>query len=136
MKRLDILAKPENLPRVLAFLNEGLAECDCEASKVRQLEVAIEEMYANVSLYAYADETGTISIEMELDPKADCMRMRFIDSGIAFNPLTRPDPNVKLPLRERQRGGLGVYIVKKCVDRVHYEYLDGKNVLTIEKRLA
>jgi anti-sigma regulatory factor (Ser/Thr protein kinase) len=57
----------------------------------------------------------------------------FIDSGIEYNPLAKTDPDVTLKVEDREIGGLGIFLVKKCMDDVRYEYKDGKNVLTIEK---
>ena len=56
-------------------------------------------------------------------------------SGVPFDPLLKPDPDVTLPAEERQIGGLGIYMVKKSMDSMEYERRDGKNILTIRKTL-
>ena len=63
------------------------------------------------------------------------MILTFIDNGLPFNPLERPDPDVTLSVFERTPGGLGIYMVRNSMDEVTYEYKDGKNVLTIRKRM-
>lgn len=60
----------------------------------------------------------------------------FSDGGIPYNPLSRAEPDITLSAEERGIGGLGIYLVKKSMDDVVYEYRDGKNVLTIKKVLA
>ncbi|MBR4437044.1 MAG: ATP-binding protein, partial [Spirochaetales bacterium] len=57
-----------------------------------------------------------------------------IDDGEAFDPLAKSDPDIDLSAEERQIGGLGIFMVKKSMDSVEYEYRDGKNILTISKR--
>ena len=59
----------------------------------------------------------------------------FIDSGVPFNPLEKPDPDVTLSVEERGIGGLGIFMVKKSMDDVQYSYDNGFNILTIYKRI-
>ena len=59
----------------------------------------------------------------------------FIDKGVPYDPLTRPDPDITLSAEERQIGGLGIYMVKRSMDDLAYRREDGRNVLTIRKRI-
>ena len=58
-----------------------------------------------------------------------------IDFGKEYNPLAKADPNTSLALMERRKGGLGIFMVKKSMDDMTYEYKDGKNILRIVKNL-
>lgn len=60
----------------------------------------------------------------------------FIDQGIPYNPLENKDPDITLNLEEREIGGLGIYMVKKIMDEVSYEYMDGQNILRMRKSLS
>ena len=62
--------------------------------------------------------------------------MVFIDQGIPYNPLENKDPDITLNLEEREIGGLGIYMVKKIMDEVSYEYMDGQNILRMRKSLS
>ena len=73
-------------------------------------------------------------METFLDPPS--ITIRFLDSGKPFNPLAKQDADVTLPAEERGIGGLGIYLVKKLMDEVSYGYENGKNILTIHKRLS
>ena len=57
-----------------------------------------------------------------------------MDDGTPYDPTAQPEPDVTLSAEEREIGGLGIFMVKKSMDRVSYAYEDGKNVLTLEKR--
>ena len=59
----------------------------------------------------------------------------FIDKGVPYDPLQTADPNIALSAEEREFGGLGIYMVKKSMDEVTYEYREGKNILTIKKKM-
>ena len=135
MKELKIQATLENLPRVLAFVTEGLAGLEAEPEKRYQLEVAVEEVFSNIAFYAYGPEAGPVAIALEADPETSRAVIRFADFGKAYDPLAKPDPDVRVALKARKRGGLGIYMVKQQVDRIAYEYADGENVLTIEKQM-
>ena len=136
MSELTIEAKTENLDKVLEFVDSILEEQDCPPKVQMQIDVAVEEIFVNIAHYAYKAEVGmaTITIKTLNDPVA--VEITFADSGIPFDPLMKPDPDVTQSADERQIGGLGIYMVKKSMDDVRYEYHEGKNIFTIVKNLA
>ena len=64
------------------------------------------------------------------------VEITFIDNGRQFDPLAKEDPDITIPGKKRKKGGLGIFVVKKSMDDVHYDYSDGKNILTIKKNLS
>ncbi len=136
MNTLDVLTASENLPKVLDFVNSHLARAGCEARVMTQIDVAAEEIFVNISSYAYHPETGHAQIQVEIRENPLTAVLRFSDGGKPYDPLERPAPNLKLPLRERKKGGLGIYIVNQSMDTAAYEYRDGQNVLTVMKRIG
>ena len=60
---------------------------------------------------------------------------RMRDSGVPFDPLKKPDPDITLSAEEREIGGLGIFITKKTMDTVTYAYENGENVLTMIKKI-
>ena len=133
MAELTIEAKTENLDKVLAFVDELLERTDCPMRTQMQIEVAVEEIFTNIASYAYAPGTGTATIRAELREEPPAVKLTFFDCGMAYDPLTREDPDVTLAAEDRPVGGLGVFMVKKTMDDVSYEYKDGKNVLRMKK---
>lgn len=98
------------------------------------INLALEEAVSNVMLYAYPDsDSGRVLVEAE--KKADSITFTITDSGIAFDPTKRSEPDINLPAEERQIGGLGIHLVKQIMDEVKYERKDGKNILTLVKNL-
>ncbi|MEE5993524.1 MAG: ATP-binding protein [Oscillospiraceae bacterium] len=136
MKELDILAVKENLPEVLAFIDSQLEELNCGMKIITQIDVAVEEIFVNISSYAYNPETGPATIRAEITEEPLSVIISFIDNGKQYDPLAKPDPDVKIPLKERKKGGLGIFMVKKTMDDVSYEYKDGQNILTITKTIS
>ena len=132
---LTIDAKRENLSQVLSFVDGILENEDCNMKAMMQIDVAVEEIFINIASYAYTDSVGEAGIHVTVmeDPKA--VEIEFRDSGIPFDPLAKPDPDTTLPAEERQIGGLGIYMVKKSMDKVSYEYTEGQNILKIVKSI-
>lgn len=135
MRELDIPALPENLPKVLAFVGENLEEMDCGEKDRNQIEIAVEEIFTNISSYAYNPDVGAATVRVELNDEPLTVSISFIDNGKQYDPLAKPDPNVKLSLKDRKRGGLGIFMTKKFMDDVVYEYKNGSNILTLKKKI-
>lgn len=136
MKELTVEAKIENIERVTDFVNQELLKCDCPKKFLRQIDVAIDELFGNIAHYAYNSDTGLATVQVEMWQEPLEVVITFIDSGISYNPLAKDDPDVTLSAKEREPGGLGIYMVKKSMDEVFYEYKDGQNILKIRKRLV
>lgn len=130
-KKLIIPAETDKLPEVLDFVNAILEENDCSMKAQMQIEVALEELYVNIAHYAYPDGKGEAEIDVTAIPGG--IEITLIDSGIPYDPLAKPDPDVTLSAKERAIGGLGIYMSKKLMDEISYQYIDGKNTLTIKK---
>ncbi len=133
---LTLDATTENLDNVLAFVDERLEAVDCPPKVQMQIDVAVEELFVNIAHYAYKPNTGTATIRFEKTDDPLVAEITFINGGVPYDPLAKPDPDVTLSAEERQIGGLGIYMVKKSMDDVRYKYEDGKNILTIRKVLA
>lgn len=134
MKELKIEAKLENITAVIDFVNAELEAMDCPMKVLTQIDIAVDEIFSNIANYAYAPENGMANIAIAVVDNTRCIQICFEDSGIEYNPLNNDDPNIDLPLEERQIGGLGIFLTKKLTDDIRYERIDGKNILTIEKK--
>ena len=134
-KELTVDAVIENIPVVTAFIEEHLEAMGCPMKAQMQLCVAVDELFGNIAHYAYQPGTGPATVRIEATQNPSAAVITFIDSGVPYNPLDREDPDVTLAAHERPIGGLGIYMVKKTMDAVEYEYRDGFNILCIKKRL-
>lgn len=135
MKEITIDAITNNVEKVVDFVNAELESIDCPIKAQMQIDVAIDEVFANIASYAYGDNTGVATISIDIDMAASLVTIKFVDSGIPYNPLEKDDPDVTLSADDREVGGLGIFLVKKTMDSVEYEYIDNKNVLTIKKNI-
>ena len=114
------------------FLEEELDKAQVNPKLMVTLAVALEELFVNVAHYAYPDSKGTVKIG--IDTSGDSIIIQLTDSGIPFDPTSLPEPDITLSAEERKIGGLGIYMVKKSMDSMVYEYKDNQNILTVTKR--
>lgn len=128
-------ALKENLGEVSAFVDSHLEEIDCPIKAQMQLDIAVEELFVNIANYAYAPDTGKATIRLEINEEPLSVSITFIDNGVPYDPLAKADPDITLSAEERSIGGLGIFMVKKSMDDMFYEYKDSQNVLTIVKKL-
>lgn len=137
MKELMVEAKTENLTEVFSFVQEELSDSECPKKIKRQIKLCVEEIFMNITHYAYNPETGPakIAVEVVKDPVPIRIIISFIDHGKPYDPLKHEAPDLDLSLEEREIGGLGIFLVKENVDGIDYEYKDGQNILTIRKEL-
>ena len=133
---LTVDATVGNIEKVTAFVNGKLEAHGCPLKAQKQIDLAIDELFGNIASYAYNPDVGpaTVRVEVEKDPLS--VIVTFIDRGKPYDPLKHSDPDVTLSAEEREIGGLGIFLVKKTMDDVSYEYKDGQNILTIRKSIA
>ena len=132
---LTVDAKVEHLDEVLAYVDERLERIDCPMRKMMQIDVAVEELFVNIASYAYGPEGGTATIRVTVDSDPRRVSVTLSDSGVPYNPLLKQDPDITLSAKDRKPGGLGIFITKKLMDEIAYEYRNGRNVLSFSKKL-
>ena len=136
MREMDIAATLENLDTVMAFVDQQLEEVGCSMKAQMQIDIAVEEVYVNIAHYAYNPEVGGVTIRVQIEEDPLAVILTFIDEGKPYDPLAKEDPDVTLAAEDRQIGGLGIFMVKKSMDNVSYEYSEGRNILTLKKKLG
>ena len=134
MEKLTVEATKENLLKVNEFVEMNLEKIECPMKAMMQISVAVEEIYINIASYAYGDAIGQAEILLDTDT-AGQVSITFMDSGTPYDPLAKEDPDITLSAEERGIGGLGIFMVKKSMDDVQYKYEDGKNILTLVKKI-
>lgn len=127
---LRVKANDESMQTVNDFIHSILPSA-CDEMILNQIDLAVEEIFVNIAHYSGADE-AIINCSFENDK----LEITFSDSGVPFNPLAKPDPDLTLNAEEREIGGLGIFLTKKFMDTVSYEYKDGMNCLRIIKSVT
>lgn len=135
MKELIIDATVENIEKVTEFVNQQLERLECSMKAQMQIDIAIDELFGNIAHYAYHPQVGSATVRVEVTKDPLAVVITFIDNGKPYDPLAAHKPDTTLSAEERQIGGLGIYMVKKSMDDISYEYREGKNILKIRKNI-
>ncbi len=136
MKELCVPAKLEQLDSVLSFVDSELHQAGCEETVKTQIMVAVEEIFTNISQYAYPKQEGRVTVQLQIIESPAIAQIEIIDQGVPYDPLERQDPNITLSVEKRDIGGLGIFMVKQMMDEVSYRYENKSNILTIRKALS
>lgn len=134
-RSITLINDVEQVPELTAFVEEVCEELNFDMDTTMSLNLAIEEAVVNVMEYAYpADTKGEIKIEA----LANSVRLKFVisDWGKPFDPTSMEEVDTTLSVEERPIGGLGIHLVRQIMDSLNYERIDGKNVLTLRKKLV
>ena len=123
-------ASVETYPEYLTWLQNVCKQLDIPADLQYKLDLISEELYANISNYAYPDTEGYINISIKKE--SDGVTIEFTDAGKQFDPLAKPDPNTTDFPDDRKPGGFGIFIVKNYAKTINYRYEDNKNILTVK----
>ena len=133
MKEMTLPAVVVYIAQVTDFVYAQLEEIGCPMKAQVQIDIAIDELFGNIAQYAYNPETGPATVRVEVSDAPISVTITFMDHGVPYDPLQKEDPDITLSAEERGSGGLGIFMVKKTMDEITYEYKDGQNILRIRK---
>ncbi len=133
-KDICIRNRVEDLENVAAFIEEIGAELQLSAELQMNLNLVMEEMVSNIIFYAYPEGTEA---SIELLAESDGQELTFVlsDQGREFDPTLTEDLDTSVNPAERELGGMGIFIVKNIMNKVTYQRLEGKNLLTMCKKI-
>ena len=133
-KEICIKNKVSELEKVAQFVEEIGEELGLSMELQMNLNLVMEEMVTNVIFYAYPQDEEA---DIELLAKSDGKELTFVlsDQGKEFDPTAKEDADLDVNPAERELGGMGIFIVKNIMNKVTYQRLEGKNLLTMTKGL-
>ena len=133
-KELRIKNQMAELEKVSQFIDEIGEELGLSMELIMNLNLVMEEMVVNVISYAYPEGTDA---EIELLAKSDANELTLVlsDQGKEFDPTKKKDSDMSVNPAERELGGMGIYIVKNLMNKVTYQRLEGRNLLTMTKSI-
>ena len=127
---ITVTPSMETVPQVAEFMETEMEKLEVSPKISMKLLIAIDEIYSNIVRYSGATEAN-VSISKE----ENTLKLKFKDNGKQYNPLEAEEPDITASAEDRKIGGLGIFMVKKMLDDVAYEYVDNINILTLTKKL-
>lgn len=117
------------------FLEETAEAFGLDSSLLMSLNLVMEEAVSNIIFYAYKKEETDKSIGISVTLEDDLLTVVLTDTGRSFDPTAREDPDVSLSAEDRPIGGLGIFLIKKMMDKVVYRREADKNVFIMSKKI-
>ena len=135
MEKSIILANDiSEISRLYEFIEELGSDFSLSPDIVFNLNLVLEEAVVNIINYAYPKEDHE-SIYLSAKMHEGSIVLVLTDTGKEFDPTAVPEADVTLSADERQIGGLGIFLIRQIMNEVKYERIEGKNVLTLEKKV-
>lgn len=131
--RLSVQASTEHLSKVRDFVASHAAEFGFDADDVDDIRLAVDEAYTNIIKHAY-DYDDSQSVEINLGYNSSEFWISLFDDGRSFDPRSYSIPDIKRKIKEKKRGGVGVYLIRKLMDHVEYGRRGGRNVIRMVKK--
>jgi serine/threonine-protein kinase RsbW len=134
MKTVQFAAKFEYLDEIREFVGAIAREDGFSDKDVYNIQLATDEAASNIIEHAYENVADGV-LELSCGVRDGLITIILIDHGESFDPSEIPLPDLKADLSNRKIGGLGIFLMRKLMDEVHYEAKpDKSNVLTMTKR--
>ena len=125
----------KQVKELIAFVKQVTERLGINVKQAKQIRLAVEEAVVNVINYAYLPEiTGNIDVQAISD--GQWLKFVITDNGVAFDPTEKEKADTTLSAEDRPIGGMGILLVRELMDSINYERTDGKNVLTLKKRIV
>jgi serine/threonine-protein kinase RsbW len=123
-----------NLENICTFVTHYAKQAGLDDRQVYAVQLAVDEAATNIIEHGYRS-SGEGDVTITCQPEADGLRVILHDHAPPFNPDEIPPPNTGAPLEDLKPRGIGVYLIRKMMDEVNYEFSPKQgNRLTLFKR--
>ena len=123
----------DSLAAISEFTRRAAEAAGFDDAAIYQVQLAADEACTNIIEHAYGGE-GLGEIECTIQIESTGLTLTFRDKGRPFDPTCVPQPNIRAALEDRESGGLGVFLIHRLMDEVHFDCADSGNALTLVKR--
>jgi serine/threonine-protein kinase RsbW len=130
---IKLPASLDRLQDVIAFVETSAEKAGVMPEKLSGFCLAVEEAFVNICSYAFKDGRGEVELVCFHD--ADAFVLEIMDAGEEFNQLSVPEPNLSVPLEQRQIGGLGVHFIRNFTDHADWHRENDRNILRLTVNL-
>lgn len=95
------------------------------------LDLVLEELLMNQVLHAHPQAVEPSTVGLQAWVVDDALVLHFTDSGIPFDPLSRPEVVAPASLDDARPGGLGLHLVRRYARELAYQRVGDTNHLSV-----
>lgn len=130
---ISVQASTKHLAKVRDFVAKHATEFGFKKQDVADIRLAVDEAYTNIIKHAYKNDDHK-SVDIELGYNSNEFWISLLDTGDAFDPSNYSKPDVRKKIKEKKRGGVGVYLIRKLMDDVEYHTQGSVNEIRMTKK--
>ena len=124
----------DQIQAIVADTAAFFAQKGIDPSLRMKVDLSLEELFVN--MVNYNTETDR-DILIEMRPIDGGVEVSLTDFDVErFDPTLGGEVDIDAPIAERTPGGLGLYLVMKMADTIHYEYHDRQSRITFTNRVT
>lgn len=130
---LSVQASTEHLAEVRAFVSKHASEFGFNEKEVADIRLAVDEAYTNIIKHAYQNDKQKV-VDIELGCNGKELWISLVDTGDAFDLRKYSKPDIRQRIKNKKRGGVGVYLIKELMDDVRYSTEGSTNIIRMTKK--
>lgn len=134
IQTLSVEASTEHLAKVRDFVAAHAESIGLSQKEISEIRLAVDEAYTNIIKHAYKNEPSSL-VDIEIGSNANQLWISLMDRGKSFDPSTYSEPDLMRRIKEKKRGGMGVYLIRKVMDQVQYNRKGQTNEIRMVKNL-
>tara|TARA_R100000908_G_scaffold59405_1_gene35942 strand:- start:45898 stop:46320 length:423 start_codon:yes stop_codon:yes gene_type:complete len=134
IQSLSVEASTKHLAEVRDFVAAHAEQIGLDQKDVSEIRLAVDEAYTNIIKHAY-NNNASMKVNIEIGSDGDQLWISLMDEGDSFDPSTYHEPDLMQRIKEKKRGGMGVYLIRKLMDQVQYNRKGKTNEIRMVKNL-
>jgi serine/threonine-protein kinase RsbW len=131
---INVSSSTEHLREVRNFVQNFVQQFDVNKNDLDEIILAVDEAYTNIIKHAYNNDPNQ-TVKIELGTSTDILWVQLSDTGFHFNADEYQPPDLLKRIKNKQRGGMGVYLINKLMDSVEYSSAGKTNTILMRKRI-
>jgi serine/threonine-protein kinase RsbW len=131
---LSVESSTKHLAEVRNFVASHAEEIGLSEKDISEIRLAVDEAYTNIIKHAYKN-TPLKPVRIELGVESDKIWISIMDEGESFKPEEYKAPDILKRIKNKQRGGMGVFLIQKLMDQVQYNRKGTMNEIRMVKNL-
>lgn len=122
-----------SLAALFDFLDEAAERYRLDEDSRFAARLAAEEIFTNMVKYGGGEDNVALTVEV----RDHRLQMAFVHAGAVNFDVTEADEvDISRPIGERTPGGIGLFLVRRMMDEIAYEYADGVARVTLSRHLG
>ncbi len=124
----------KNLADIRSFMSKTLNNHFKSEIDIHHMVLAVDEVCANLMIHSHNCDPNK-SIDLFVDVKKREVIIEIQDTGNGFNIKNYQEPTIKEIIVEKKKGGLGLMLVKRIMDKVEFIKINNSNICRLKKKI-